>query len=279
VKSSVSFKRDAPLPLYYQIELRLREAIESGQYAPGQRLPTEKVLQQAYGVSRVTIRTALRRLEEDGLISTQRGRGTFVTLQADEGRRIERNPARLHSFEEEIVRQAGPPRIEVLAIERAVAPPRISALLGLPDETEVTRVRRVGRVGNDPLWIEARYIPPSMQESFQQYDLMSASFTRLIEAGSGLRADQSRLRITAAAATADQAKSLQIHPGDPVLINEFVVLAGGRPLEAARAVFRADRYAFTVEVFSNGESDAENLSNSFRASSGALGIVSQEVSS
>lgn len=279
MKSSVSFKRDAPLPLYYQIELRLREAIESGQYAPGQRLPTEKVLQQAYGVSRVTIRTALRRLEEDGLISTQRGRGTFVTLQADEGRRIERNPARLHSFEEEIVRQAGPPRIEVLAIERAVAPPRISALLGLPDETEVTRVRRVGRVGNDPLWIEARYIPPSMQESFQQYDLMSASFTRLIEAGSGLRADQSRLRITAAAATADQAKSLQIHPGDPVLINEFVVLAGGRPLEAARAVFRADRYAFTVEVFSNGESDAENLSNSFRASSGALGIVSQEVSS
>ncbi len=279
MKSSVSFKRDAPLPLYYQIELRLREAIESGQYAPGQRLPTEKVLQQAYGVSRVTIRTALRRLEEDGLISTQRGRGTFVTLQADEGRRIERNPARLHSFEDELVRQAGPPRIEVLAVERCIAPPRISGMLEIPEETEVTRVRRVGSVGDAPLWIEARYIPPTMQNAFQQYDLMSASFTRLIETGSGLRADQSRLRITAAAATADQAKSLQIHAGDPVLINEFVVRADGRPLEAARAVFRADRYAFTVEVFSSGDNDAENLSNSFRGSRGALGIVSQEVSS
>ena len=275
----MSYKRDAPLPLYYQIELRLREAIEAGQYVPGQRLPTEKVLQQAYGVSRVTIRTALRRLEEDGLISTQRGRGTFVTQQAGEGHRIERNPARLHSFEEEIVRQAGHPRIEVLAVEPCVAPPRISALLGIAEDTEVTRVRRVGWVGDAPLWIEARYIPPSVQDAFQRFDLQSASFTRLIEAGSGMRTDQSRLRITAAAATADQAKSLHIQPGDPVLINEFVVLAGGRPFEAARAVFRADRYAFTVEVFGNGESDSENLSNSFRGSHGALGIVSQEVSS
>jgi DNA-binding GntR family transcriptional regulator len=108
---------------------------------------------------------------------------------------------------------------------------------------------------------------------------MSASFTRLIEAGTGVRADQSRLRITAAAATADQARSLRINPGDPVLINEFVVRAAGRPFEAARAVFRADRYAFTVEVFSSGDNDAETLSNSYRASSGALGIVSQEVSS
>lgn len=275
----MSYKRDAPLPLYYQIELRLRDAIESGQYAPGQRLPTEKVLQQAYGVSRVTIRTALRRLEEDGLISTQRGRGTFVTLQAGEGHRIERNPARLHSFEEELVRQAGPPRIEVLAVERCIAPHRISTLLQIAEDTEVTRVRRVGWVGDAPLWIEARYIPPSVQDAFQKFDLMSASFTRLIEAGSGMRADQSRLRITAAAATPDQAKSLQIEPGDPVLINEFVVLAGGRPFEAARAVFRADRYAFTVEVFSSGDSDSESLSTSFRGSSGAIGIVSQEVSS
>lgn len=275
----MSYKRDAPLPLYYQIELRLRDAIESGQYAPGQRLPTEKVLQQAYGVSRVTIRTALRRLEEDGLISTQRGRGTFVTHQAGEGHRIERNPARLHSFEEELVRQAGPPRIEVLAVERCIAPHRISHLLQIAEETEVTRVRRVGWVGDAPLWIEARYIPPSVQDAFQQFDLMSASFTRLIEAGTGMRADQSRLRITAAAATPDQARSLHIEPGEPVLINEFVVQAGGRPFEAARAIFRADRYAFTVEVFSSGDRDSDTLSPSFRGSSGAIGIVSQEVSS
>lgn len=270
-------RREAPLPLYYQIELQLRKAIETGQYRPGDRLPTESALQRSYDVSRVTVRTALRRLEEEGLISTQRGRGTFVTTQGDEAHRIERNPARLRAFEEDLVRQGGPPRIEVLAIDRGPAPQRIGALLGLGDGTQVTRIRRVGWVGEGPLWVESRYFHPRIADALIETDLGSASMTALLEAVTGLHVESSRLRITAAAATANQAEHLHLEPGDPVLINEFVVSAEGRAVEAARAVFRADRYAFSIEVFATDAPPSQVLQSSLGAE-GSLSMIRQEVS-
>lgn len=57
----------------------LRSALGSGTYAPGERLPTEHELAERYGVSRPTLRAALRELEATGLVRTQHGVGTFVT--------------------------------------------------------------------------------------------------------------------------------------------------------------------------------------------------------
>jgi GntR family transcriptional regulator len=269
--------RETPLPLYYQIELRLREAIEQGRYRSGDRLPTEGELQQSYGVSRVTVRTALRRLEEDGLISTQRGRGTFVTTQAHPEDQIERHASLLLSFEEDLQRQAGPPRVDVLAIEHGPAPQRIAAVLGVQSDEEVTRVRRLGWVGDAPLWLESRYFHPSVGDALAERDLESASVTALLETVAGQHVTSSRLRISAAAATSDQAKLLGLHAGDPVLINEFAVYADGRAVEAARAIFRADRYAFAVDVLSTDAS----VDLALRASgegTGALSLIRQEVS-
>lgn len=270
-------RREAPVPLYYQIELQLREAFESGRYQPGDRLPTEQELQRAYGVSRVTIRTALHRLEEDGLISTQRGRGSFVTNQANPNRQIERDASRLLAFEEDLRRYSAHPRADVLALEQVPVPQRMAALLNLEPETAVTRVRRLGWVDDEPLWIESRYFHPSVGDALTEQDLRGASVTALLEAAVGQTVTSSRLRVSAGAATVDQAKHLTLRTGDPVLINEFVVSAGDRPIESARAIFRADRYAITVEVLSSMESTDLALRSS-RGATGALGLFRQEVS-
>lgn len=270
-------ERRAPVPLYHQIELRLREDIESGKYHPGERLPTEKTLQETYRVSRVTIRTALRRLEEEGLISTERGRGTFVTIQGGDGKRIERDTTRLRSFEEDIARQGGEPRIEVLSLERAPVSQRIAALLEVPNDIEVTRVRRLGWVGEAPLWLESRYIHPDVGDELMIADAQNVSITVSLESQTGRRVDRSHLRITAASATKDQARSLNIEKGDPVLINEFVVYAGDKPIEVARAVFRADRYAFSVEVLAPKAEGISRADQSFLGADGAQSIIRQEV--
>jgi GntR family transcriptional regulator len=269
--------REAPLPLYYQIELKLREEIDAGRYRPGDRLPTEGELQRAYGVSRVTVRTALHRLEEDGLVSTQRGKGTFVTTQANADRQIERNPSRLLAFEEDLLKRGSHPRADVLAIEHVPAPQRMAALLSIEGGEEVTRVRRLGFVDDLPLWLESRYFHPTVSQALQQQDLESASVTALLQTVVGHPVTSSRLRISAGAATSEQARHLGLKGGDPVLINEFVVSADGQAVEAARAVFRADRYAFTVEVFSSQTSVNQVLRSSDGAA-GALSLIRQEVS-
>ena len=244
-------RRKVPVPLYHQLELALRAAIEDGRYKPGDQLPTEAVLQHEYGVSRVTVRTALKRLEEDGLISTHQGRGAFVTSQSANNSRIVRNPANLLSFEDDLMRQAGPPTIELLSVETYPATAVLAEMLEVAEGTELLRVRRLGSVGGSPLWLETRNLHPDYESFIDDEHLQSPSVTALLGSLTGRHIESSRLRISAAAATAEQARHLGLNPGDPVLLNEFTVRADGRPLESARAVFRGDRYAFAVEVFAS----------------------------
>ncbi len=237
-----------PVPLYHQLELRLRQAIESGQFRPGERLPTEAELQRLYKVSRATVRAALRRLEEDGLVWSHRGRGTFVHPQAGAAR-IERNPARLLEFEQDILRSGLRPRAEILAVERVPAPDRVAEMLGIEPGREVMRVRRLGWADGEPLWLESRYLHPEVGPLVSPQDFARASVTRWLQAVVGIPIAGTRLRVSAGAATPTQARHLKIKPGEPVLINEFVFYdVAGRAVEAARAVFRADRYAFVIEV-------------------------------
>jgi GntR family transcriptional regulator len=70
--------RSSLVPLYYQLQETLKEKIESGEWAPGEALPSEKTLAHRYGVSRVCVRQALAILEDDREIDRVQGRGTFV---------------------------------------------------------------------------------------------------------------------------------------------------------------------------------------------------------
>jgi GntR family transcriptional regulator len=68
----------APVPPYRQIAGILRRRIESGQYAPDTRIPTESELMEAFEVARTTARRAIAVLREEGLIYTVPQRGSYV---------------------------------------------------------------------------------------------------------------------------------------------------------------------------------------------------------
>ena len=242
-------ERSRPIPLYYQLEQQLRQEIESGRWKPGSRVPPESELTQTYGVSRITVRTALERLADDGLIERQRGRGTFVNPNVSPQPKIERRPANLFAFEQDILRQGQEPTTRVLSIEKGPPPARMAALLQLQPDQFAVRLRRLGSTNGQPLWLESRYFPVDVGQAIQDGDLTSPAISRIIEDVCGRRIVRTSLRIEAAAATASQAHHLLIVPGAPVLLNEFVFYdLQGQPVQALHAFFRADRYAFTFEV-------------------------------
>lgn len=72
-------------PLTETVIGRLRDLLELGQYAPGEKLPSERVLREDLGVGRSTVREALRALEALGLIELQQGRGAFVRGDGSDG--------------------------------------------------------------------------------------------------------------------------------------------------------------------------------------------------
>jgi GntR family transcriptional regulator len=71
--------KKGPIPLYLQLERILRKKILTGSYEASKPFPTDMELCRMYGVSRITVRQALKLLEDDGLIRREQGRGTFVT--------------------------------------------------------------------------------------------------------------------------------------------------------------------------------------------------------
>ena len=70
--------RESPVPFYFQLSELLEQEIVAGRYEPGVRLPSEPEISRRYGLSRTTIRQALSRLEQEGLIHRRKGQGTFV---------------------------------------------------------------------------------------------------------------------------------------------------------------------------------------------------------
>lgn len=71
----------SPIPIYYQLKLAIKKKIETGEFRPGERIPTEQELCDRYGISRTPVRQALKELVYEGLLVRRRGLGTFVAGQ------------------------------------------------------------------------------------------------------------------------------------------------------------------------------------------------------
>lgn len=91
----------SPMSLYYQLKTILAEKIHSGQWKVNDRIPTERELCDAYGVSRATVRLALGELENEGLLYRKQGKGTFVAAP-----KIEQLLSGFYSFSEEKIGRA-----------------------------------------------------------------------------------------------------------------------------------------------------------------------------
>jgi DNA-binding transcriptional regulator YhcF (GntR family) len=105
--------REAEVPLGTQLAWKLRRLIETGELAPGDRLPSVRDAAVSAGVNVNTVRSVYGRLEADGLVSSEQGRGTFVRAPAAAGdedlaarRALRRQIARLES---ELARRPPPP--------------------------------------------------------------------------------------------------------------------------------------------------------------------------
>ena len=120
-----------PMPLYYQLELNLRRQIEEGLLLPGSPLPSETYLAHDYNVSRITVRRALDRLEEDGLITCRQGKRTKVSPRYTPSDPDKTNKPDFRGFEDELRRLELHPVAEVLEATAGFPTKLVSNLLGL----------------------------------------------------------------------------------------------------------------------------------------------------
>jgi GntR family transcriptional regulator len=244
---SVPFRPDAFAdagggPLYLQLTRRIAEAIESGGLAPGQSLPPERELAAMTGLSRVTVRRAVRGLVEAGRLVQRRGSGTFVAPKVE---RVEQALSLLTSFSEDMQRRGK--TVRSVWLTRAVHAPSPEEMmaLGLAAHDRVSRLERVRLADEVPLAIERASLSTALLPDPMAID---ASLYAVL-AERGLRPVRAVQRISASNLGARDAALLEVPTGAAGLrIERISYLRSGRVVEFTRSIYRGDAYDFAAEL-------------------------------
>jgi GntR family transcriptional regulator len=232
--------RASPIPAYYQVQEWLTQRIESGELAGGFRLPSERELTERLGVSRMTLRQALDRLERECLLIRRQGAGTFVASP-----RLVGEIGQLRGITAELAEQGQSSRTRVLGLDRAVPPRRVREALGLGPRATAIRVRRVRFVDGHPLSLETSWLHPERCEAILSEDLTDRSLYEVLVQRCGLRLARGYERITATVLDAFESEQLDAKAGQPAFrVQRTTWDASGAPMEFVVTVLRADRFSF-----------------------------------
>lgn len=224
---------------YKRLADGLIRQIEAGELAPGTALPPERSLAEMHGVSRVTVRRAIKHLGERGLIEQRRGAGTFVS------QRVSQPLSVLTSFSEDLAARGMTGQSRVISSGRGRATPEEVIALGLGPNAPVTRITRLRSADGQPLAVEATTV---LSEALANPRLISDSLYETMET-CGMRPVRAVQRLTAVAIEPEMSRRLDVAPGAPgLLITRIGYTAADRAVELTRSTFRGDRWDFVTEL-------------------------------
>jgi len=234
-----------PIPKYYQLRAELERQIAAGQLAPGAFLPPERLLLRQYGVSRTTLREALRPLLHEGMLLSVRGKGIMVAKPA-----IRQAGDVLMSFSDVLRSQGLEPGIGDVRVTAGPCPLEVGAALQLTPDAQVVRVERVRTGNGQPVNFSISYIPAADVPGFTAELLAeSGSLYALLRTRYELHIARAQDEMFARRASTREARLLGLRPGDPVLVmNRVCALSSGRPIEYALSVIRSDIYRYVVRL-------------------------------
>ncbi len=236
------------LPLYHRIESAIQQQILEGDLQPGSRLPSEDALARSFGVSRLTIREALRRLASSGYVARHRGRGTFVTKELKGKRSSEKYTGFLEDYYSEVERV----QVKSVRLEEVVPPRTIREALDLAEGEPVILVRRLRMVENAPFAYTLNYVRLQYGRRLREPDLYRSPLLRIFEETLGVVFGEALQTIEAKFATEEVAALLEVPFGAPVLhVERLMRDRSGAPIEVVMSYYRADRYRYTFTLVRN----------------------------
>jgi GntR family transcriptional regulator len=240
----IALDKQLPIPLYHQLKTILLKDIQAGRWKTDDRLPTESDLERTYGVSKITVRQALRELADSGYVRREQGRGTFVARP-----RLRQAPRALSSFTEEMRRHglrsgsrilhSGVVRADAVAAEK----------LEVPCGTRVFMLKRLRLADGKPMGIQTAYIPLQLAPGLPEERMENASLYHILQSKYRVQPAYAHEEHSAVLVEGEAAALLGVRPGSPALAAERITFEeDGHPIEFVNAVMRGDRYRIILDL-------------------------------
>ncbi len=237
------------VPLYHQVYLVLRQQLLEGQFEPGVALPGEEPLREQFGVSRVTIRKTLAALEKEGLVERVRGKGTYPIAKPANDR------ANISGLYENLISVGLQTQAKLLEFEVLPTP----AFLNTNEQNfgqNVLRVTRVRRLKKDPFAFMRSYVPEAMAKHLSKRDLGNRPLLMVLE-GASVMPSVAEQSLTAAAATEEHARHLNVAIGSPLIhMTRLSRNEKGQAIEYFESYYRPDKYEYRLTLSRGRTSDA-----------------------
>ncbi len=220
-------------PLYRQIKGLITRSLQSGEWKPGELIPSEVELASRFGVSQGTVRKAVDELAAENLVVRRQGRGTFVATHQEA-----RSQYRFLRLRPDAGPDAGPVDSRILECRRQRAPGDVARTLQLRTGEAVVQVRRRLAFEGRPTVLDEIWLPGAQFRGLTAERLSAC--TRMIRATERLRA---------VAADRAAAAELQVPAGEPLLLVERVSFTyEDRPVEVRRGFYVTRRHHYHNEL-------------------------------
>jgi DNA-binding GntR family transcriptional regulator len=249
--------RRGEIPRYQRVRAVLLDRISSGEYAPGDRLPSEALLAGDLGVHRLTVRRALDELSREGLLRARQGAGTFVSRRPEPiAITIPLTPEEFSGSLRTMLRDQGQGYRDILLGTSLDDDPAVRAELRLPGDG-LRRVESALEVDGERWVCSTAWGPDERLGDLQARWRETDGLYGLLLDRSGRPLRYVWRTFAAEAASVEDAAVLGIRPGAPVLVREGLTAdEDGRPVLLTRRRARADRVRYRIDYSETPDQDA-----------------------
>jgi len=230
-------------PLHIQVRETIRRQVKDGELIDKTgRLMTEAELGKHFGVSRITIRNAIKPLVDEGMFERERGKGTFLRSNQPE------NWVGLLMGFSETIRDAGyVPGAKVL--QQGMTNRHDPGVREQIRERAVWQLKRLRFADEIPIAVEHAFYPPDIGLELEKRDLTSIVMYRVFEEELKFDIKQATQTISASLADSTTAKLLGVSAGSALLSMERLTInADGRPLELLRSVYLPEYFRLSINL-------------------------------
>jgi len=232
------------IPLYFQLEQIIRSQIITGEFMPGEQIPTEKALCQTYQVSSITVRQAILNLVNEGLLIRKQGKGTFIT---DEIAKVKTLP--LSGKINDLISDGLKTNVKLIDIINIKPRKRVLDLLNLGEGEEVVRVRRTRDEKSIPVSYIVNYLPLEIGKNIQEKDLNHHPVLQILRDELNIPLRSGIQYIDAVVADHDVSSALSVSLFSPILYVETIMFERQKkPVEFVQTFVRPDRYKYSVKL-------------------------------